>query len=244
MKKSPNKLRWEQIADIWDQAVGEEGDIRHKLVINPIVSKLLGDLQGKVVLDAGCGNGYLARRMAKTAKKVVAVDFTEGLIERAKERSVGITNIEYHVENIEELSLSDHSFDVVLSNMVLMDLERLDKAVKEFSRVVKKDGLIIISTQHPCFENAHKDYPLRNEKQEEIGRVITDYFTSGLVVDKYEGFPHYHWMLSEYLNAFSKNNLFLQEVLEPSNKEILKEKMTEVIRNHTPMFIVFKLRKM
>lgn len=242
-QKSLNKIRWEQIVDIWDKGIGEDGDIRHKLVINPVVFKYLGDLSGKIVLDAGCGNGYLSRQLAKTAKKVVGVDFTEGLIDRAKQRSLSFTNIEYTVGNVEKLSFSENTFDTVLCNMVLMDLENIESAVFELARVAKKGATIVISTQHPCFENAHKDFPLHDKQGNEIGRVITDYFTPGLVVDKYEGFPHYHWTLAQYLNAFSSNQLFLEETREPNNKQILKEKMIEVVRNHTPMFIIFKLRK-
>ena len=182
--------------------------------------------------------------MANKAKKVVAVDFTEGLIEKAKNRSKDYSNIEYKVGNVESMDLHDRTFDVTLCNMVLMDLEHIDKAIEELARVTKIAGRMVISTQHPCFENAHKDYPLRDVKTNEIGRVVTDYFTQGLVVDKYEGFPHYHWTLSSYLNAFSVNNLYLDEVKEPNNKELLGEKMTEVVRNHTPMFIIFKLKRL
>ena len=244
MKKAVNKLRWEQIADIWDKGIDEKGDIRHELVINPIVFEFLGSLKGKTVLDAGCGNGYLSRKIAKTAKKVIAVDFTEGLIEHAKRRSRDFKNIEYRVENIERLSFKNNIVDLTLCNMVLMDLERLDRAVGEIARVTKKNGLIVISTQHPCFENAHKAYPLKDQQGNEVGRVVTDYLSPGLVIDRYEGFPHYHWLISQYLNEFAKNRLFLEEVREPSNKEALKEKMTELFRNHTPMFIIFKLRKL
>lgn len=244
MTKAVNKKRWEEIAREWDEGVGEKGDVRHELVINPIVEKFLGDLSGKVVLDAGCGNGYIARKMAKNAKKVVGVDFTEELVDIAKGKSKNLKNLEFKTASVEKLPFKDESFDVVLCNMVLMDLENLDAAVSEISRVVKRKGLVVISTQHPAFENAHKDYPLRNEKKEEIGRVVTDYFSPGLVVDKNENFPHYHWMLSQYLNAFSKNDLFLEETSEPNNKEILGSRMTEVVRNHTPMFIIFKLWKL
>lgn len=244
MKKPIHKLRWEQIADIWDRGIGETGDVRHEFVVNPVVFEFLGNLKGKIVLDAGCGNGYLSRRMAKTAKKVIAVDFTEKLILHAKWRSSGFRNIEYRVENIERLSLKSDLVDTTLCNMVLMDLEHLGIAVSEIARVTRKNGLIVIGTQHPCFENAHNAYPLKDEKGGEVGRVVTDYFSSGLVVDKYEGFPHYHWLMSQYLNAFAKNRLCIEEVREPSNKEVLKERMTELIRNHTPMFIIFKLRKL
>jgi len=113
MKKAENKLRWEEIAGIWDKGIGEEGDIRHKLVINPIVFEFLGNLRGKKILDAGCGNGYIARKMAKTAKVVVAVDFSDGLIKRARKKSQEFTNIDYRVKNIEELSLPDKYFDLV-----------------------------------------------------------------------------------------------------------------------------------
>ena len=81
MNNQKNKKYWDKIAKLYHANVGEKGDVRHEMVINPVVFNFLGDLKGKVVLDGACGNGYLSRRMAKTAKKVVGVDLTEKLIE-------------------------------------------------------------------------------------------------------------------------------------------------------------------
>ena len=89
-----NNKFWQEFSGQYDNLVGEEGDKYHRLVINPLVFKLLGNLKGKIVLDAGCGNGYLSRIMAKTAKKVVGADFTPQLIELAKKRSSHINNLE------------------------------------------------------------------------------------------------------------------------------------------------------
>lgn len=247
-----NKIYWQKIAEIYNKNVGEKGDIRHEMIINPIVFNFLGNLKEKTVLDAGCGNGYLSRRMAKTAKKVVGIDLTEKLIASAKNRQ-NPQNTKFYVCDLEKLSFPENTFDVVLCNMVLMDVEKLQTVIKELSRVLKVRGKIIISSIHPCFENPPRTYSLfkeKNNKQIRIGRVVQRYYETGLIIDKNQTFEkqvpyqHYHYLLSDYLNAFSKANLLLEETQEPNDYQILKAiGINQDANEHTPTFIIFKLRK-
>lgn len=213
---------------------------------------MLGDLTGKTVLDAGCGNGYLTRKMAQTAKKVYGVDFTEKLIELAKQKN-NPANVEFSVGNLEKLQFPDSAFDLVLCNMVLMDVENIEKAIAEMSRVLKKNGIIVASIIHPCFENPPFTYSLFEEKEGKkarLGRVVQNYFDTGLIIDKNqpvengEPYQHYHYMISDYLNAFSKAGLSLEETNEPNEKQILNDEDPDLdINIHTPTFVIFKLRK-
>lgn len=222
------------------------------MVINPIVFKLLGDLKGKTVLDAGCGNGYLLKRMAKTAKKIFGVDLTEKFIELAKNRD-NPKNVEFSVGDIEKPRFSENTFDVVLCNMVIMDIEKPQVVIKEIGRILKKKGLLVISLIHPCFENPPRTYSIFEEKDGKkirIGRVVQRYFDTGLVidenqiVDKGELYQHYHYMISDYLNAFSRAKLYLEEASEPNGNEIFKiTGFDQGMYDHTPTFIIFKLRK-
>lgn len=253
MNNQKNKKYWAEIAKLYHANVGEKGDIRHEMVINPVVSDFLGNLEGKVVLDAACGNGYLSRRMAKTAKKVVGVDFTEKLIEFAKSQD-NPKNLEFFVGNLEKLQFQDKVFDIVLCNMALMDIERLRVVVVELCRVLRVGGKLVISLIHPCFENPPRTYSIfdeKNGKKIRIGRVVQKYFDTGLVidrnqiVDKGEFYQHYHYMISDYLNAFSRANLFLKEVSEPNGNEIFKSTGNdEGMNDHTPTFIIFSLEKL
>lgn len=253
MNYQKNKKYWGKIAKLYHANVGEKGDIRHEMVINPVVFKFLGNLEGKVVLDGACGNGYLSRRMAKTAKKVVGVDFTEKLIEFAKHQD-NPKNLEFLVGNLEKLQFENQVFDVVLCNMALMDIERMGIVVDELSRILKVGGKLVISLIHPCFENPPRTYSIfdeKNGKKIRIGSVVQRYFDKGLVidrnqiVDKGEFYQHYHYMISDYLNAFSKANLFLKEVSEPNGNEIFKSTDNDGgMNDDTPTFIIFNLEKL
>lgn len=231
------KAYWKKVAGSYDKIVGETGDLAHAKIINPIVEEFFGDLSGKIVLDAGCGNGYRAAQMAKNAEKVVGVDFTDELIKYAKEKFTA-PNLEFRVGDIRNLDLPDGEFDTVLCNMALIDVEGLEEGVGELARVLRIGGKLVISITHPCFENPPNTTSFENEKGEKTGRLIKNYFVTGVVKDTKEDYQHCHYTLADYLNAFARNSLFVERVAEPNTGEILGE-----VSSHTPYFVVCKLRK-
>jgi len=126
-------VSWEEMAVWWDEAQGEEGDLWHRTLIDPTLLRVLGQVDGLKVLDLACGNGYLSRRLARSGAKVIGVDAAASIVELARSREerepLGIT---YHVADAARLDmLEDGTFDVVLSNMALMDLPDAEVALKE-----------------------------------------------------------------------------------------------------------------
>lgn len=246
MVQQTNKSYWQNIAHEYDKNIGEIGDIRHDKIINPIVFKLLGNLTGKIVLDAGCGNGYLSRRMAKTAKKVIGIDFTKELIEKASQKN-NYQNVKFINGNLELLPFASNIFDVILCNMVLMDVENFDKAIYEFGRVLKKKGIVVVSALHPCFENPPNSYSLFSDNGIRIGRLVKKYFATGLIKDEKnkindESYQHFHYMVSDYLNTFSKNKLYLEKMVEPNGYLIDKDNKMGM-NPDTPSFLIMKFKK-
>lgn len=235
-----NKKFWDSFSCVYDDMVGDTGDLSQRMVINPIVLNFLGNLRGKVVLDAGCGNGYLSRIMAKTAKKVASVDFTEKLIELAKTRNENINNLSFEVGNLEKLQYTKAYFDVILCNMVLINIENLEKVIKELSRILKINGLLVISITHPCFENPPYTSTIKDRQGNNTARLVKNYFPIGLVVNTAENNQlHFHYKISDYFNAFSKNNLFCEEISEPKSHEMMKIKEKDIV----PYFLIIKLKK-
>ena len=235
---SNNQKYWSSFASTYDSIVEETGDKSHSLIINPVVERFLGDLNGKTVLDAGCGNGYWTRRLSRTAKKVIGVDFTRELIVKAQERG-NPDNVEFMVGNLENLHFADDTFDTSLLSMVLLDTERLQTVMNEITRVTKVGGSIVMSTTHPCFENPPNTYSLKDEKDEKIGRVVSNYFKSGLVEDNKNNYQHFHHTLSDYLNSFAASSLFIEQLEEPNGAEITHSNEID----HHPYFLIIKLRK-
>lgn len=241
-----NKKYWEDIASEYAKIISEVGDPRHEQVVNPAVFELLGNLNDKVVLDAGCGNGYLSRRIAKTAKKVIGVDLTEELIKQAKNQH-NPQNVEFMLGNLENLPFDNEVFEVVLTNLVLIDVENLNLVVSELARVLKKGGRLVMSTLHPCFENPPRTYSWWTEdKKIRIGRVVQKYFDTGLIKDDNQQmesgqvYQHYHYMISDYLNAFSYAGLTLKKTIEPNGNQISPD---IGMNDHTPTFLVMQYEK-
>ncbi|WP_445475591.1 arsenite methyltransferase [Methanococcoides methylutens] len=105
---------------------------------------------GETVLDLGSGAGFdcfLASASVGKEGKVIGVDMTQEMIEKAKENALngGYENVEFRLGDIEELPVGDSSIDVVISNCVINLSPSKDKVFREIFRVLKKGGRFIIS---------------------------------------------------------------------------------------------------
>lgn len=92
----------------------------------PGIVEFLGDLQGKRVLEMGCGLGSLSLLLAKSGAKLTAFDISAGSIEVAKERAAaaGVADrIQFDVCPAEQLPYEDGSFDIVFGKAVLHHLD-------------------------------------------------------------------------------------------------------------------------
>ena len=70
---------WEERSIEWDSWIGEGGDNNRIFNSDPVRWEMLGDVNGKSILDAGCGNGYLAVKIATSGSKVTGLDAVENM---------------------------------------------------------------------------------------------------------------------------------------------------------------------
>lgn len=106
--------------------------------------------EGETVLDLGSGGGidvFLAADRVGLAGRVIGVDMTEAMIERATESAVkhGYRNVEFRLGEIEKLPVDDSSVDVVLSNCVINLSPDKDRVFKEAYRVLRRGGRLVVS---------------------------------------------------------------------------------------------------
>jgi ubiquinone/menaquinone biosynthesis C-methylase UbiE len=145
---------WDQLAGFWDQRM-QAGATWQRHLIQPSVERLLALGQGERVLEIACGNGEFARRMAELGGRVLAVDFSEGMLERARGHG---GEVEYrHADAMDEEALlalgHPASFDAVVSNMAIMDMESIEPMAAASSRLLKPGGRFVFSTLHPAFNS-------------------------------------------------------------------------------------------
>lgn len=145
---------FEPVAEWWDARTGDEGGFFNRHLVHPAVMRLLGDVAGLAVLDAGCGNGSVSRLLARRGARVTGVDLSPTLIERARTREAADPlGIAYHAADAATLAfLPDGSFDRVVASMVLMDMEDPAGMFREAARLLRASGRFVASLLHPCFE--------------------------------------------------------------------------------------------
>ncbi|MCR5467449.1 MAG: class I SAM-dependent methyltransferase [Lachnospiraceae bacterium] len=105
--------------------------------------------EGMKVLELGCGTGDTWRGhedIIEKCEKLVLTDLSEGMLETVKENLGERENVEYRIEDIQNLSFADESFDVVIANMMLYHVPDMNKGIAEVRRVLKKGGTFYSAT--------------------------------------------------------------------------------------------------
>ena len=104
---------------------------------------------GMSVLELGCGTGDMwagKEEIIRRCSRFVLSDFSEGMLDKAKETLDGYDGIEYRTIDIQEIPFADHTFDVVIANMMLYHVPDLQKGLREVRRVLKEDGTFYCAT--------------------------------------------------------------------------------------------------
>jgi len=99
------------------------------MIYRPVVGQLLGNVSGKNVLDAGCGDGTYSRILVSLGAIVTGIDGSTEMISIAESYTID-PNLKYRVFDLtEQLPFPDAFYDIVLANMVMMDIPRIDVSI-------------------------------------------------------------------------------------------------------------------
>ncbi len=249
---------WNENAAFWDQKMGEGNSFQRNL-IGPASERLLELKPDEWVLEIACGNGVFARRLAQLGARVVATDFAEKMLERARARpSAYADRIEYRqidaTDEAQLLALGERRFDAAVCNMGIMDMAAIEPLFSALSQLLKPGGRFVFSVAHPCFNTTGCKKVVEEEDRE--GEIVV---TRAIHVSRYRtlrpaqglaivGQPkkqyYFDRTLSELFNTCFRAGFVMDALAEPtfpdsvsSNNPISWENFKEI-----PPVLVVRLR--
>ena len=194
--------------------MAEDGDFSKRHLVNPVLLRMLGDLSGRRVLDAGCGNGYLSRMLARHGATVTGVEPAGALFEfAAGEEEAEPLGIRYLQADLCDLGASrpaadlGEPFDAVVASMVLPAIPDWTCAMRACVGQLRPGGRFIFSVNHPCFEQ------LASTWREHGAYRVSEYLASYEIEERYA--TDFHRPLSAYLNEVISLGCRIAEVAEP-----------------------------
>jgi 2-polyprenyl-3-methyl-5-hydroxy-6-metoxy-1,4-benzoquinol methylase len=237
--------RSESTLDLWNRAADrysgekENGSDICTSIYLPIIDRWIGDIQDRRILDAGCGDGWYAERLAQKGGFVTGIDGSPEMIRIACLKNTH-PRVTYRIMDLTKpLALESSSVDIIIANMVLMDIPAIDLCLAEFSRILKPDGIFIFSITHPSFFCS--DWVLDASGMRSY-KIVRDYLHEKQEILNFWGKTiHYHRPLSYYIQRLERAGMCLLSLSEPI-PEILEGEKDSHLESHfrIPSFIVIK----
>lgn len=200
-------------AQIYHQTKGK------KYLLIPSILKYIKNTSNGKLLDVACGNGDFSILVSKRGYQYYGFDVSKDMINRAK---IDFPQSNFLVASAVNFSKSyKEQFDIILISMLMPALgksEDMVKSLKESTKLLKQNGIIIIGVTHPCFDHYMQSF-LFNRK--DVKTKFTGYYSSGTrfkIPQKFNGgeliFEDYHWTLSDYLKVINKAGLKVVDIDE------------------------------
>lgn len=156
---------------------GVEGQIEMEHLHRYIAAMQL--CKGKAVLDIASGEGYGCYMLAQVAKSVVGVDIDPDSVKLATEK-YGSDKISFKVGSCSAIPVPDHSLDVLISFETIEHIAEQEEFVQEVKRVLKKEGIFIVSTPDRVaatpLDSPPNPYHIRELYREEFYHLLKKYY--------------------------------------------------------------------
>lgn len=225
------------LSDQFYDSLGPDGGFERRTLLNPAIFRLLGEVSGKRILDAGCGHGYLSRLLVDRGATVLGVEpasgpFSYAVRAEAEERQ----GIEYLQRDLSRLGDMGDAFDAVVANMVLLDIPDWRPAMANCVAALSSGGLFVYSLHHPIWVPGRFEEWAR-KGHVEVSEYLNEYEQTGGVSSSF------HRPLSAYLNETIRLGCDLVAIEEPQLRPEHVEDEGQELLTRVPNFVVIAARK-
>jgi ubiquinone/menaquinone biosynthesis C-methylase UbiE len=252
--KNTEEKGWDEVAQWYDELVGNKGSDYHKNVIVPAVIEMLEIRRGEKVLDLCCGQGFFGNLLLEVgAAYVCGVDASEKLIETAIARAAGDPRLEYILADAcKSGSWADHSFGKIACILAVHDLPNIKGFLANVKSSLSKNGFAIIVFMHPCFripQHSHWEWDQGKKVQyrriDSYGKSREIFITTHPGKEKSQSTIFYHRPLAEYLTDIGAaglavigcKELFSHRKSQAGPRSVAEHRAAEEF----PLFMVLKV---
>jgi SAM-dependent methyltransferase len=199
----------------------------------PGLQALLPPVTGLRVLDAGCGGGRTSSWLVERGAEVVGVDASPELVRLARER---LPSASFAVADLAEpLEFEDGSFDLVVASLVMHYLRDWVPPLRELRRVLRADGVVVLSTHHPAM-----DAELAESGDYFATELLRDVW---LVGEREHEVRFWHRPLSGMFREIAEAGFRVDELSEPQPLPEVRERFPDAWERLTkkPHFLFLRL---
>lgn len=200
----------------------------------PVTSSLIPNVEGKRVLDAGCGTGFYTNWLVEHGADVLGIDISEEMLSHAVE-AVGDRAEFKRADLNEPLDFATaSSFDGVVSALTLGYVRAWDKVFAEFDRVLRPGGFLVFSTGHPLDQFVPEDGEGENYFEVEQATKEWDVDVS-----------YYRRPFSEVFNPVLNNGFRVDKIVESQPTKAFAEQRPERYEKESknPVFLCVRATK-
>lgn len=215
------------------------------LIEQPIMYDLIGSCEGLSFLDIGCGYGNTCRWIAKHgASRVLGIDCSENMVQKAMQDNQH-PNIEYLVRDANHLESVEGKFDVVVSSLTFHYLEDFPKTVRDIKDLLKSDGRLVFSMEHPIYT--------ARMTQDPDWEFDSEGHKTAYHLDHYglEGVRHVRWLdtdITKYhrrtdtiIQALVDEGFSLRRIIEPVPSDELMATYERTVQElHRPAYLIIE----
>ncbi len=255
---------WGEVADWYDQLVGESGSEYHREVVLPNTLRLLAAKPGEQALDLACGQGVLCRLLAAKGVESTGIDAAPELIRAARDRgpaanpSIGAepsAPIHYQVADARDITFfpANH-FDAVACVLAIQNIHPIGPVLTGASRVLKVGARLVLVMMHPAFRGP-KETRWGWDELEKIQYRRTDRYLlprkTPIVTHPGKAPGKYTWTfhkpIEAYVKALRNAGLLIDAIEEwPSHKKSTsgpRAPAENMAREEIPMFMAIRAIK-
>lgn len=209
------------------------------------VEPLFPKLQGKKVLDLGCGYGWHCKYAAQMgATEILGIDSSQKMIAKAVADNSD-DKIKYKVCGVEEYIYPENTYDLVVSNLVLHYIENLANVYQKVYCTLKVGGYFLFNIEHPTFTAGVNEDWIYDENGKPKYWPIDNYYYTGERETNFLGqrVIKQHHTLTQILNPLIKCGFqieAIEEAMPPADMMGMPGMCNEMRR---PMMLLVKVKK-